>query len=323
MRAMQLIMPGEPLEMREVPRPAPAPGEVLVRVHTCGLNFGDLLIIKGTYQEKPALPATLGMELCGTIEALGDGVSDLHVGQRIAAYSGFGALADYASIPAVVCVPVPDEMSAAHSAAFLIAYGTSHVALDYKARLQPSERLLVLGASGGVGLTAVELGKLMGAEVVAVARGPEKLEIARQAGADHLVDSETDDIREVVRDLGGADVVYDPVGGEQFNAALRACRPEARLLPLGFASGEVPQIPANYLLVKNLSVLGFYWGGYRRVNPKVLTDSFATLFRWYVAGRLKPHVSHVLPLERTGEGLELLRSRQATGKVVIAVSPEP
>ncbi|MEM6888519.1 MAG: NADPH:quinone oxidoreductase family protein [Pseudomonadota bacterium] len=318
MRAMQLATVGEPLQMREVPKPVPRPGEVLVRVHACGLNFGDLLVIKGSYQEKPALPATLGMELCGTIEALGQGVDHLVVGQRIAAYSGFGGLAEYAALPAAVCVPVPDEMSAQHAAAFLVAYGTSHVGLDYKAHLRTGERLLVLGASGGVGLTAVELGKLMGAEVVAVARGRNKLECARRAGADHLIDSETDDIREIVKSLGGADVVYDPVGGDQFRAALRACRAEARLLPLGFASGEVPQIPANHLLVKNISVIGFYWGGYMRVNPKVLTDSFATLFQWYVDGKLKPHVSHTLPLDQANEALELLRSRQATGKVIVS-----
>jgi NADPH2:quinone reductase len=320
MRAMQLIEHGAPVQMREVPRPEPGPGEVLVRVQTCGLNFGDLLIVKGTYQEKPELPATLGMELCGTIDAVGEGVESFVPGQRIAAYTGFGGMAEYAVLPAAVCVAVPDQMSAVHAAAFLIAYGTSHVALDYKARMQPGERLLVLGASGGVGLTAVELGKLMGAEVIAVARGSEKLEIARQAGADHLIDSETDDIRSVVKALGGADVVYDPVGGEQFKAALRACNAEARLLPLGFASGEVPQIPANLLLVKNISVIGLYWGGYTRVNPKVLTDSFATLFRWYVEGKLKPHVSHVLPLEQANEALELLRTRQATGKVVLEIS---
>lgn len=320
MRAMQLVEIGQPLHLREVPRPDPAPGEVLVRVHTCGLNFGDLLIIKGTYQEKPTLPATLGMELCGTIEALGEGVEGLETGQRVAAYCGFGALAEYACIPANVCVPVPDEMTPAHAAAFLIAYGTSHVALDYKARLQPGERLLVLGASGGVGLTAVELGKLMGAEVIAAARGPDKLDVARQAGADHLIDSETDDIREIVKGLGGADVVYDPVGGDQFKAALRACRAEARILPLGFASGEVPHIPANHLLVKNISVLGFYWGGYMRVNPKVLTDSFETLFAWYVDGKLQPYVSNTLPLEQANDGLALLRTRQATGKVVIEIS---
>ena len=319
MRAMQVTELGNPLSLQEVPKPSAAAGEVVVKVHTCGLNFGDLLIIKGTYQEKPELPFTLGMELCGTITEIGDGVEGFEVGQRIASYCGFGGLADYAAIPASVCVAIPDEMTEEHAAAFLITYGTSHVALDYKAHLKPGERLLVLGASGGVGLTAVELGKLMGAEVVAVARGANKLDVAKAAGADHLVDSDKDDIREVVKGLGGADVVYDPIGGEQFKAAMRACRPEARLIPLGFASGEVPQIPANHLLVKNLTVIGLYWGGYTRVNPKVLTDSFAELTRWYVEGKLNPHVSNVLPLAQANEALDLLRTRKATGKVVVRI----
>ncbi len=319
MRAMQVTALGQPLELRDIDTPSPQPGEVLIRVHTCGLNFGDTLIVKGTYQEKPALPATIGMEMCGTIEALGDGVAHLSVGQRVAAYAGFGGLGEYAALPADICVPIPDAMTEIDAAAFLVAYGTSHVALDYKAHLKPGERLLVLGASGGVGLTAVELGKLMGAEVIACARGADKLKIAAKAGADHLLDSETCDLKADVKALGGADVVYDPVGGDLFDAALRACNPEARLLPLGFASGTVPQIAANYLLVKNLSVLGFYWGGYTRVNPRVLTDSFAVLFDWYAQGKLKPHVSHVLPLAEANEGLDLLRTRKATGKVVIQV----
>lgn len=320
MRAMQVIELGQPLQLRDVAKPAPTAGEVLVRIHTCGLNFGDTLIVKGTYQEKPPLPATIGMEMCGTVEAVGAGVTHLREGQRIAAYSGFGGLADYAVLPADVCVPIPDQMNARDAAAFLVAYGTSHVALDYKAHLAPGERLLVLGASGGVGLTAVELGKLMGAEVIAVARGQDKLAIAKTAGADHLLDSETCDLRTDVKALGGADVVYDPVGGDLFDAALRACNPEARLLPLGFASGRVPQIPANILLVKNLTVIGYYWGGYTRVNPRVLTDSFEVLFDWYVAGKLTPHISHVLPLENANAGLDLLRNRQATGKVVIEMT---
>lgn len=320
MRAMQVTAYDQPLEMKNIEMPNPAKGEVLVQVDTCGLNFGDLLIIKGTYQEKPPLPFTLGMELAGTITALGEGVSHLNVGQRIAAYAGFSGLAEYAAVPANVCVPIPDEMDAVAAAAFLIAYGTSHVALEYKARLQKGERLLVLGASGGVGLTAVELGKLMGAEVIACARGADKLDVCKAAGADHLVNSETDDIREVVKSLGGADVVYDPVGGDQFKAALRACNPEARLIPLGFASGDIPQIPANILLVKNLTVLGLYWGGYARLKPSVLTDSFAQLIAWYQAGKLKPHVSHILPLEQANEALDLLRTRKATGKVVIRIS---
>ncbi len=319
MRAMQVTAYDTPLEMRELETPTPGPGEVVVKVATCGLNFGDTLLIKGTYQEKPPLPFTLGMELAGTISAVGEGVTDWQVGQRVAAYSGFHALADYAAIPADICVALPDEMPFVDAAAFLIAYGTSHVALDYKARMQPGERLLVLGASGGVGLTAVELGKLMGAEVVACARGADKLEICRAMGADHLINSETDDIRDIVKGLGGADVVYDPVGGDQFKAALRACNREARLLPLGFASGEVPQIPANILLVKNLTVLGMYWGGYAALNPKVLTDSFKTLIDWYVAGKLKPHVSNVMPLAEANAALDLLRTRRATGKVVIEI----
>ena len=319
MRAMQVTELGQPLQLQDIPRPEAAAGQVVVKVHTCGMNFGDTLAIKGTYQERPELPFTLGMELCGTITEVGEGVEGFEIGQRIAAYCGFGALADYAVVDAEVCVPIPDVMTDDDAAAFLIAYGTSHVALDYKAHLKPGERLLVLGASGGVGLTAVELGKLMGAEVVAVARGAPKLAVAKEAGADHLINSETDDIREKVKALGGADVVYDPIGGDQFKAALRACRPEARLLPLGFASGEVPQIPANHLLVKNLTVIGFYWGGYTRVNPKVLTDSFETLTRWYEEGKLKPHVSNVLPLEKANEALDLLRSRKATGKVVVRI----
>ncbi|MFD2740254.1 NADPH:quinone oxidoreductase family protein [Sulfitobacter aestuarii] len=320
MRAMQVIAHDQELSLQNLEMPKPQPGQVLVQIETCGLNFGDLLIIKGTYQEKPELPVTLGMELAGRVVGLGDGVETLEVGQRIAAYSGFGGLAEYAAIPADICVPIPDAMDAVDAAAFLIAYGTSHVALDYKAHLKPGERLLVLGASGGVGLTAVELGKLMGAEVVAVARGAQKLEICKAAGADHLIDSGSEDIRAIVKSLGGADVVYDPIGGEQFKAAMRACNPEARLLPLGFASGEVPQIPANILLVKNLSVLGLYWGGYARLKPSVLTDSFRRLIDWYEAGRLKPHVSHVLPLEQANEALDLLRRREATGKVVVQIS---
>lgn len=319
MRAMQITELGKPLEMRNVVMPKPSGDEVLVRTQTCGLNFGDLLVVKGTYQEKPTLPATIGMELCGVIEDVGPNVKGLSVGQRVAAYSGFGGLAEYVTLPTKICVPIPDLMTSVDAAAFLVAYGTSHVGLDYKANLKRGERLLVLGASGGVGLTAVELGKLMGAEVIACARGADKLAVAKAMGADHLLDTEHVDLRSAVKALGGADVVYDPVGGDLFNAALRGCNPEARLLPLGFASGAVPQIPANILLVKNLTVLGFYWGGYMRVNPKVLTDSFAVLFEWYIQGKLKPHVSHLLPFEQANEGLELLRSRKATGKVVIQI----
>ncbi|WP_026758283.1 NADPH:quinone oxidoreductase family protein [Sediminimonas qiaohouensis] len=303
--------------LRQIDRPAPGPGQLCLRIEACGLNFADLLMLKRQYQDTPEPPYTLGMEVAGTVDTLGPGVEGPAPGTRVAVFGGQGGLAEWGCFDAARAVPLPDDMPATDAAAFQIAYGTSHVALDHRARMLPGETLLVLGAAGGVGLTAVEIGKLMGATVIACARGEDKLAVAAEAGADHLIDAARQDIRAEVRALGGADVVYDPVGGEQWQAAFRACNPEARLLPIGFASGEVPQIPANHLLVKNLSVLGLYWGGYLKFRPEVLTDSLRTLLGWYQQGRIKPHVSHILPLERTEEGLALLRERRATGKVVI------
>lgn len=317
MRAFQVLSTDTPPSIRQVPMPEPGPGEVRLKIGACGLNFADLLMAKGSYQDTPAPPFTMGLEVAGTVDACGPDADPALVGQRVTVFGGQGGLAEYGCFPAERCVLLPPDMPFTEAAAFQVAYGTSHVALDYKARLQPGETLLVLGAAGGVGLTAVEIGKLMGARVIACARGRDKLAVAEQAGADHLIDAQADDIRASCKALGGLDVVYDPVGGEQFHAALRACRPEGRLLTIGFASGEVPQIPANLLLVKNLSVLGLYWGGYLKFRPQVLTDSLATLLGWYAEGRLKPHISHTLPLERAAEGLALLRERKSTGKVVI------
>lgn len=318
MKAMQIHTLGQPMELVDIAPPTPAKGEVLVRVHACGINFGDTLIVEGTYQEKFDLPFTPGMEICGTVEALGEGVSTPAVGTRIGAYGGSGGLADYTCISADRCVEVPANMSNEEVAAFLVAYGTSHLALE-RAALKAGETLLVLGASGGIGLTAVELGKLAGAKVIAVARSAAKLEICKAAGADHLINSETDDIRAAVKALGGADVVYDPVGGDQFKAALRACNPLARIIPLGFASGDIPQIPANILLVKNITVIGYYWGGYTVFAPEILTKSFKALFEIYATGALKPHISHTLPLAHANEALALLKERKSTGKVVVTV----
>jgi NADPH2:quinone reductase len=309
---------GEPI-LTDLPRPTPGPGEICLRIAACGLNFADLLMIKGAYQDTPEPPFTLGMEVAGVVEALGPGTDGPAPGTRVAVFGGQGGLADYGCFPAARAVPLPDTMTFAEAAAFQVAYGTSHVALDHKARLQPGETLLVLGAAGGVGLSAVEIGKHMGARVIACARGADKLAVAQQAGADHLIDAATDNIRDTCRALGGVDVVYDPVGGDQFTAAMRACNPEARILTIGFASGEVPQIPANHLLVKNITVMGLYWGGYLKFRPEVVTDSMSTLFGWYAAGHLRPHVSHLLPLEQAAEALELLRTRKSTGKVVVTL----
>ncbi|WP_371157391.1 NADPH:quinone oxidoreductase family protein [Jannaschia sp. 2305UL9-9] len=317
MRAWIVETSGTAPVLRDVPAPHPAAGQVQIAVEACGLNFADLLMIKGTYQDTPAVPFVPGMEVCGTVTATGDGVVTPTVGTRVAVFGGSGGLAQVGRFPADRCVPVPDGMPADVAAGFIVAYSTSHVALTHRARLRAGERLVVLGAAGGVGLTAVELGARIGAEVVAVARGPEKLAIARDHGATHLIDAEVPDLRDRIRALGGADVVYDAVGGSAFDAAFHATNPGGRILVIGFASGTVPQIKANHLLVKNVDVMGVYWGGYLGFQPSVVTESIADLFAMYEAGRLDPHVSHVLPLDRAPEALDLLRTRQSTGKVVV------
>ncbi|PYG28019.1 NADPH:quinone oxidoreductase family protein [Pelagimonas varians] len=319
MRAYRLISHESPPSIIDCEAPEPKHQELRLKIATCGLNFADLLMMKGTYQETPALPFTLGMEVAGIVDKVGAGVTGFNIGDRVAVFGGQGGLAEFGCFDAARAVKIPDSMGWTDAAALQIAYGTSHVALDHRARLQPDETLLVLGAAGGVGLTAVEIGKLMGATVVACARGADKLQAAKQAGADHLIDASTQDIRAEMKKLGGADVVYDPVGGDQFTAAFRSCNPEARILTIGFASGDVPQIKANHLLVKNISVLGVYWGGYLSFRPEVLTGSLSQLMEWHSQGRITPHVSNILPMERAAEGMELLRTRKSTGKVVITI----
>lgn len=327
MRAMQLHQLGEPLALSDAPKPAPRPGQALLKVLSCGVNFADTLMVQGKYQEKPPLPFSPGMEICGLVEGYGDGV-DLAaappIGARVMATTGAGGFADYALAPAAACVPAPEGLDAAAVAAAPIAYGTAHIGLGRRARLRRGERLLVLGAAGGVGLAAVEVGALMGAEVVACANGPDKLAIAKGKGAHHLIDAAdgADALREAVKALGGADVVFDPVGGDFWTAAVRASNPEGRLLPIGFASGTVPQIPANILLVKNLDAIGLYWGAYQKFRPDALGESFAQLCAWLGSGALTPHVSHRLPLEQANEALGLLISRKATGKVVVEVAAD-
>lgn len=319
MRALRVTAFGTAPSIEDVPRPDPAPGQVRIKIAACGLNFADLLMVKGTYQDTPEPPFTMGMEVSGVIDALGEGVSGPPVGTNVMVFGGVGGLAEYGCYDAARVTTLPQGADMVGAAALQVAYGTSHVALAYKAQLRPGETLLVLGAAGGVGLTAVEIGKLMGAKVIAAARGPEKLAVAKAAGADHVIDTDKEDLREAVKALGGADVVYDPVGGDLFKAAMRACNPEARLLAIGFASGDIPQIPANHLLVKNLSVIGFYWGGYLAFKPEVVTNSLAQLVEWHHEGKIKPHVSNALPLDRALEGMDLLKSRKSTGKVVITL----
>ena len=299
--------------------PIPAKGEVVVRTAAVGLNFADMLAIQGKYQVRQPLPYVPGLEFSGVVESLGPGVHGLAPGCRVLGTCTAGALAERICVAEARLSVLPDKMSFESAAGFPIAYGTSYLALNHKARLLPGETLLVTGAAGGVGLTAVEIGKQLGARVIASARGAERLAVAKTAGADVLIDSDAPGLKDALRAEGGVDVVYDAVGGPAFDEALRATKPDGRLLAVGFASGVVPQVPANLLLVKNLTVTGFWYGGYETHCPDLVADSMTALLGWWGEGRLRPHVSHVLPFKALLQGLELLRTRKATGKVVISL----
>jgi NADPH2:quinone reductase len=312
----------EKLVVEDVPGPVIRAGAVRVAVRAAGLNFADLLLISGQYQEKPSFPFTPGAEAAGVVAEVGAGVNNIRVGDRVIVLAGLGAFAEEIVVDAARVMPMPPRMDFAAAGGFPIAYGTSHGALDWRARLQPGEWLLVYGAAGGVGLTAVEIGKAMGARVIACAGNAEKLAVAKEHGADHLVDYSHEDIRERVKEITngrGANVVYDPVGGDAFDAALRSIAWEGRIVIIGFASGRIPQIPANIALVKNLSVIGFYWGSYQSRRPELLQGSFAQLFRWFEEGKLKPHVSQRFDLNDVANALEVMRQRRSTGKVVLTM----
>lgn len=323
MRAWQVLDFGGQPTLSEVDPPIPVKGELVLRVEAVGLNFADMLSIQGKYQVRQVPPFVPGMEVAGVVERLGPQTTGPAPGTAVLATCPAGGLAEWVCLPASRVNAIPAGMSFAEAAGFPIAYGTSHLALTHKARLQPGETLFVTGAAGGVGLTAVEIGKRLGARVIASARGEARLAVAREAGADVLIDSEAPDLKERLKAEGGVDVVYDAVGGPAFDAALRACKPDGRLLAIGFASGEVPQIPANILLVKNLTVSGLWYGGYETHAPGLVTASLAELLRWRAEGLIRPHVSHILPFEAFPDGLALLRERKATGKVVIRVGQQP
>lgn len=323
MRFWQITETGYPPILAIGPTPVPGTGEALVRVSAAGLNFADLLMIEGKYQVRPGFPYVPGMEFAGVVEALGPGTEGPAPGTRVLGTCVGGALAEHLCQPVVRLTAVPETIPMDEAAGFPIAYGTSHLALSHKARLQPGETLFVTGAAGGVGLTAVELGKALGARVIASARGAARLAVARAAGADVLIDSDAPGLKEALRAEGGVDVVYDVVGGPAFDEALRATKPEGRLLAIGFASGQVPQIPANLLLVKNLTVSGLWYGGLEAHAPDLVTRSMAELLALRAAGRLRQQKAQVLPFEALPEGLALLRDRKATGKLVIRVDQTP
>ncbi len=313
--------PPEKLSLAEVPSLPLAAGEVRIAIKAAALNFADTLIIEGKYQEKPPFPFTPGMECAGIVTEVGDGVRHLKLGQRVMALSAKGAFRSETVVEAGAVLPIPDAMDFTIAASFPVAYGTSHLALTDRAQLQAGETLLVLGASGGVGLTAVEIGKAMGARVIAAASSPEKLAVARDHGADEVIDYTAEDLKTRLKELApkGVDVVFDPVGGDYFDAALRNIAWCGRIITIGYAAGRIPQVPANILLVKNCAVLGLFWGNYRKHNPQRLGQSLLELLALWGQGKLRPHVSHALPLADYAKALRLLSGRQATGKVVLTL----
>ena len=309
------------LRLEEAESPSLKPHQVRIRVRAAGVNFADTLMVAGKYQVKPPFPFTPGLEAAGEIVELGNDVEGLRLGQRALAVLRFGGgYAGEIVVDAAAVAPIPDAMDFATAAAFPVAYGTSHFALTHRGHLQPGETLLVLGAAGGVGLTAVEIGKAMGARVIAAAGGAEKLAVASSRGADELIDYTTESIRDRVRaitDGNGADVVFDPVGGDAFDQALRAVNWEARMLVIGFAAGRIQAVPANLILVKNISVIGVVWGAQAERDPALIVRNLAELLRWWEAGRLKPMVAKVFRLAEAAEAMAALLSRRYAGKIVL------
>jgi NADPH2:quinone reductase len=320
MKALLCKELGQPLVVEDIPAQALAPGQVRVAMRGAGVNFADLLLISGKYQEKPALPFSPGMEGAGEVVEAGSGVTAIRPGMRVITLTSWGACASELVLPASDVIPIPAEMDDITAAGFAVVYGTAHLGLWHRARLQPGEVLLVHAAAGGVGLAAVEIGKAMGARVIGSAGGSEKCALAKAHGADDVFDYRTEDIRERVKALTdgrGADVVFDPVGGDVFDASLRCLNWEGRLLVVGFASGRIPQAPANILLVKNIAVLSVYWGAYRRRNPALYRQSFAALFEMYRKGQIRPEVSRTFNFSEANEAYRMLGSRESTGKLVL------
>ena len=315
----------ETLAFGDVEPPSPGPGEIKVAVKAAGVNFADTLMIAGTYQVKPPFPFVPGLEVAGEVIGCGEGVSRVRPGDRVMGFARHGCFAEEAVVEEMAAVPLAPEIDDITAAAMPVVYGTSHVGLTYRAGLKPDETLLVLGAAGGVGLSAVEIGRAVGATVIAAASSTEKLALAETHGAHHLVNYAEEDLRERVKALTdgrGADVIFDPVGGDAFDAAMRCIAWEGRILVIGFASGRIPQAACNIVLVKNISIVGFPWGAYAGHNPELLRDSLAELVSWHTEGKVNPHVSHVLPLAEAGQALELLMTRRSTGKVVLSTGDD-
>ncbi|MDE2466130.1 MAG: NADPH:quinone oxidoreductase family protein [Alphaproteobacteria bacterium] len=322
--------PPENLVLEEVPDLSPGKGQVVIAVKACGVNFPDVLIIEDKYQFKPPLPFAPGAEVAGVVRAVGAGVERPKVGDRVIASCGWGGMAEQVLADAAKCMPMPDDMDFATGSALVLTYGTSHYALKDRARLQPGENLVVLGAAGGVGLAAVELGKVMGAKVIAGASSQDKVDLAIAHGADAgfvypagaLNRDQQKELSEVIKRLTdgkGADVLYDPVGGDYAEPAVRAMAWEGRYLVIGFAAGAIPRIPLNLTLLKSCDILGVFWGAFTARNPKRNQEHLAEIARWVREGKLHPHISARFPLARGGDAIRMLADRKAKGKIVVTM----
>ena len=324
MRAIRCKTYGPPsnLDLEEIDSLHAGPKEVLVQVKACGLNFPDTLIIQGLYQFKPELPFTPGSDIAGIVKEVGEGVTHLKVGDSVFGFVAHGGLAEEVIVPGNACFPKPPQMDYAVAASFMMAYGTSYHALKDRAKLIEGETLLVMGASGGVGLAAVELGKLMGAKVIAAASTDEKLALCKEYGADELINYAKQDLKSMIKELTegkGVDVIYDPVGGDFSEQALRGIAWNGRFLVVGFAAGHIPTIPLNLPLLKGASIVGVFWGGFAIKYPKENRSNTMTLMQWHAEGKLKPHIHKIVPLEDTKEALEEMMNRKVKGKLVVQI----
>jgi NADPH2:quinone reductase len=322
MKALLCTRLGGPadLDVQELPDPVAGPGEAVVRVEAAALNFFDTLVIAGKYQIKPALPFSPAAEFAGIVETVAPDVSAVAPGDRVVAYIAYGAARERVAVAADKLVPVPAALAPDRAAGVIVTYGTAYHALKDRAELAAGETLLVLGASGGVGLAAVELGRILGARVIAGASSADKLDFARQHGADEVVNYGAEDLRRALRRLGGEhgiDVVYDPVGGSYAEAALRSLAWHGRFLVIGFASGEIPQLPLNVVLLKGCDVRGVYWGAWAARAGAAHRANTAELLAWCASGKLSAHVHAAYPLERAAEALGQLKDRAVMGKVVL------
>jgi NADPH2:quinone reductase len=314
--------PPESLVLEDIAEPELGDGQVRIAVKACGINFPDLLMIAGKYQLKPPIPFSPGAELAGDILEVSGDVTGLKPGQKVVAVSGFGGMAEQICVDARRVLPLADAIDYVPAAAFLLAYGTAYHALKQRAQLRRGETLAVLGAAGGVGLAAVEVGKMMGATVIAAASSAEKLKLAAKYGADHLINYSESKLKDGINEITGgrgADVIYDPVGGDLFEQCLRAIAWGGRLLVIGFTSGKIPSVPANLPLLKGSSIVGVFWGRFTEEEPQTNAENAAELFRLLQEGKLKPHVSETFPLEEAACALEAVAKRRARGKIVVKI----